>query len=581
MPQPLFADLLQYLRRTCAIQASRDLDDGELLRRFLAHRDQAAFAALVHRHGPMVLSLGKRLLGDAHLAEDVFQATFLVLVRRAASLRRHKPLAGWLYAVARRIALRARGDVANRRDKERRLTAMASTEPLDELTWQELRTVLDEEIGQLGDKHSAPVVLCYFQGLSLDQAAKELGCPKSTLARRLAKARDVLRQRLVKRSITLSAAALATALGDKAAAGPVGVMLTINTVKAAMSLAAGNAVAAGCLSVQAMALAEEAMKGVVAINVKLLLVVLVLGISVGGAGLAGFGGMAYQTQSGQEKKAQSPPIPGFSGDLQQKKPWPSLLDQYGDSLPAGAVARLGTLRFRHEGNVDPRSLLFAPDGKFLIANTAEGILLWDTATGKQIRRFPAGPLFTSSIDISPDGKFLAITHPEMVVLDIATGKKIFNVGREFAFIAPDATRFSPDGRTLAVQYSKFSQPNVKNREYGLLLVDCPSGDIRSKVNQPSSLAGLVFSPDGKTLAGAIGSRFDGSILLIDASSGKRLRTISVEADQAKAWISLAFSPDGRMLARGTSQGAGAVRSGKRQTSRQVRIQSTYHVQPGL
>ena len=124
--------------------------------------------------------------------------------------------------------------------------------------------------------------------------------------------------------ITLSAAAPATALGDKAAAGPVGVMLTINTVKAAMSLAAGNAVAAGCLSVQAMALAEEAMKGVVAINVKLLLVVLVLGISVGGGrAWPGFGGMAYQTQSGQEKKAQSPPIPGFSGDLQQKKPWPA------------------------------------------------------------------------------------------------------------------------------------------------------------------------------------------------------------------------------------------------------------------
>src|SRR5579862_3313502 len=104
MPQSPFADVLAFLRKTSAAYRARDLSDGELLELFLNEREQAAFTVLVQRHGPMVLSVSQRLLGDVHAAEDVFQATFLVLIRRAASLRRGEPLAGWLHAVAQRLA---------------------------------------------------------------------------------------------------------------------------------------------------------------------------------------------------------------------------------------------------------------------------------------------------------------------------------------------------------------------------------------------------------------------------------------------------------------------------------------------
>src|SRR5262249_18369244 len=156
-------------------------------------------------HGPMVLGVCRRVLGDAHAAEDCFQATFLVLLRRAASLQNRQPLGGWLHGVARRIALRARAQSATRRDRERGAGHMPRATSLDDLTWQELRCVLDEEVGRLPQKYRDPVVLCHLEGKSYDQAARELGCPKSSLAKRLTRARQLLHGRLKQRGITLAA----------------------------------------------------------------------------------------------------------------------------------------------------------------------------------------------------------------------------------------------------------------------------------------------------------------------------------------------------------------------------------------
>jgi DNA-directed RNA polymerase specialized sigma24 family protein len=158
MPQTTLAELLRYLPASFAVHGSRDLSDGELLDRFLDQREEAAFGALLQRHGPMVLGVCQRVLGDAHLAEDSFQATFMVLVRRAATIGRQSPLGGWLYAVAQRIALKSRAQAAARRSMERRSTVMPRVDSLDELTWQQLRTVLDEEIGLLPEKYRTPLV---------------------------------------------------------------------------------------------------------------------------------------------------------------------------------------------------------------------------------------------------------------------------------------------------------------------------------------------------------------------------------------------------------------------------------------
>jgi RNA polymerase sigma factor (sigma-70 family) len=166
MPQTRFGEVLRFLHRACATPAARDLTDGELLERFVADRDESAFASLVDRHGPMVLGVGRRLLGDSHEAEDIFQATFLILARRGGSIGGKKSVGGWLYGVAQHIALKARAQAAARRTRERKAMAMRNARPADDLSCPELRSALDEAIGTLPEKYRTPIVLCYLVGKS-------------------------------------------------------------------------------------------------------------------------------------------------------------------------------------------------------------------------------------------------------------------------------------------------------------------------------------------------------------------------------------------------------------------------------
>ncbi len=253
MPQLAMDDVLRFLRHACGHDGG-DKTDAELLESYLAH-EEVAFSMLLQRYGPMVLGICRRLSADSHAAEDGFQATFMVLARRAASIRRKTSIIGWLHGVARRTVLKARAKAA--RNLDRRLLDRASANPLDELTTRELRTVMDEEIARLPEKYQTPILLCYFAGKSHDQAAKELRCPKNTVTSRLTRARELLRTRLERRGITLAIAALATALTEIGAAPPLPAFLAIKTVKASTLLASGKAVACGCLSATALALAEE------------------------------------------------------------------------------------------------------------------------------------------------------------------------------------------------------------------------------------------------------------------------------------------------------------------------------------
>ncbi len=149
--------------------------------------------------GSMVLSVCLGLLGDSHAAEDAFQATFLVFVRRMNSIRSKESVGSWLHCVAQRIALRTRSQAAKRRSLERKATIMHGKHPIDEVSCQELRTALDEEIGSLPEKCRAPLFFCYLEGKSYDRAAQELGCTKISLSRRLARARELLQRRLTRR----------------------------------------------------------------------------------------------------------------------------------------------------------------------------------------------------------------------------------------------------------------------------------------------------------------------------------------------------------------------------------------------
>jgi RNA polymerase sigma factor (sigma-70 family) len=234
------------------------LSDRELLERFISSSDasaESAFEVLVLRHGPMVLQVCRNVLGNATDAQDAFQATFLVLVRRCGSIRRLDSVGGWLYGVACRVAARARVDAARRRAAERRgaLRVIEAVDPHDggEPEQAEFSPALQEEVRRLPEKYRSVVLLCYWQGLTQEQAAAQLGCPLGTVRSRLARARDLLRSRLVRRGLAPLAGVVAADLGASSASAsiaalrlsPVSVDLAQATVKAAAQVAAGEAVA--------------------------------------------------------------------------------------------------------------------------------------------------------------------------------------------------------------------------------------------------------------------------------------------------------------------------------------------------
>jgi RNA polymerase sigma factor (sigma-70 family) len=198
-------------------RSAAEVGDATLIRRFLNRRDEAAFATLVERYGPLVMGVCLRVLGQRQDAEDAFQTTFLVLARKAGSIARRQSVSGWIYRVAYRVALRARATRARRASRVRRLTEVAAPEETPAWVCRELRPILDEEVNRLPRKYRLPFILCYLQGQTNAEAAEELRCPAGTVMSRLAWARERLRRRLTRRGITLSAGALAVFLAERTA----------------------------------------------------------------------------------------------------------------------------------------------------------------------------------------------------------------------------------------------------------------------------------------------------------------------------------------------------------------------------
>ena len=189
------------LRALLASGLSAGQSDDQLLQKYVDRRAEAdaAFAALVDRHGPMVWGVCRRVLGDHADAEDAFQATFLILARRAGAVRVDGSLGRWLHGVARRVASRARADRRNRRTREAQAATAPPNDPPPDAERAELLAAIDDELGRLPEKYRAPLILCHLEGLTYAEAADRLGCPRDTLKGRLARARDLLRSRLARR----------------------------------------------------------------------------------------------------------------------------------------------------------------------------------------------------------------------------------------------------------------------------------------------------------------------------------------------------------------------------------------------
>src|SRR5262245_8703624 len=296
--------VLTYVRRT-AVQPS-GASDGQLLEAFVARRDDAAFMALVRRHGAMVLSVARRVLGHVQDAEDTFQATFLVLAKRAASIQRRELLGNWLYGVAYRTALEARRLESRRRASEMQVSVMPEPAVCPPEAGRELPALVDQELARLPDKYRIPIVLCDLEGRSRKDVARRLGIPEGTLSSRLATARQRLARRLTQRGVTLSAGAVAVALTQSAAAAAPCAALVGSTVRAAVLVSAG-APCAGAVSTKALALLNGVVHAMFLTKLKNAALV-VVAICLLGVGLSmrpqgpATSGAAERPAAAQEKK---------------------------------------------------------------------------------------------------------------------------------------------------------------------------------------------------------------------------------------------------------------------------------------
>jgi RNA polymerase sigma factor (sigma-70 family) len=516
------SSVLRHLRTLIGPSRAEELTDSQLLERFTTRREEAAFAALVQRHGPMVFGVCRRLLRNLHDAEDAFQATFLVLVRKAASLDGQRSLGNWLYTVASRLALKVRANAAKRRARERQVADMFPKGPEEETDCQELRPVLDEELNRLPEKYRAPLVLCYLQGKTNEQAAHELGWPVGSMSRRLARGRELLRQGLVRRGVTLSASVLGSALaGQTAEAVPV--VLVQTTLKAALAVAAGQAL--GAASPPVAALVEGMVQQMFLAKLKTITtVVLALSLVAAGAGVFAYRALADRPQE-PSKAAEPRPAPGPDK--------PAHAAPNGDPLPADALARLGTARFRHGGHIS--SVAFSPDSKTLASAGADQTLrLWEVATGKELLRLrELGEVH--AVAFSPDGKTLASGSAGNAVRlwDVATGKVLLQFqGHQRAV---RSVAFAPDGKRLA------SASDDKT----VLLWDPTTGQQVGRLSgHQGEVYAATFAGDGKTLVS--GSK-DGTLRLWDVATAQELRQFT---GQPGGNYCTALSPDGKILALG-------------------------------
>ncbi|HEY7428031.1 MAG TPA: sigma-70 family RNA polymerase sigma factor [Gemmataceae bacterium] len=516
--------------------------DRDLLAAYELGRGQAAFTELMRRHGPMVLRTCRRVLGRSPDAEDAFQATFVLLARRAGPLRREVAgplsLGGWLHRVAYRTAVNVLIDVTRRRTHERQAGAMTHLEPdpLREATWNEIKPILDAELDALPEESRRLLIACYLQEKTHAEAAAELGIALGSLARRLEKARTLLADRLARRGILVSASLLAVLLGEAASGAGVPAVLLVHTVEAARTFAeqASGIVSANVARLVKGGLAHVA-KGSTRLSVAL----------AGWLGLLGAGLIACQTLKAWPDKTpdREPPTAPAAERPAQERDKQARTDLAGDPLPPGALTRLGTTRLRH--NIWVQTLVFTPDSKRLITAGGDNLpRLWEVSTGKLLREFtniPKPQIRGSGYHqvfgavLSPDGRILATRSGPMgnlYLLETATGKLL----HEFQGKREDGSGnspslnfvFSPDGETIAAQ--------LVGR---LELREVATGRERWAREEEQTFSGLAFSPDGKTLAS--GGR-DG-IHLWDARTGKPLRPLGHKWPVNR----LAFSPNGRTL----------------------------------
>jgi RNA polymerase sigma factor (sigma-70 family) len=573
---PVIERIRHWLARTTAEPAT----DAELVRRFAAGRDEPAFAALVDRHGPMVLGVARRVLGDHHAAEDVFQATFLTLARRASRLRRSGALAAWLHRTARNFAVsacRARG----RRDRaEARAPARTSGNPLDDLSSRELVVILDEELQRLPDVFRLPLVLCCLEGRSYDEAARLLGWSAGSVKGRLERGRLRLRSRLAGRGLTFAVAAGVPLLAVPPA---IAASLRQETLRAIY--------AADLIRPEVAVLAAGFRQPVTFSGWKTLLVVVAAVSLVGGGWLTWSGRADESAEAGPD-----PELEVFTG-----APAARNAAVTGEGLPQGALARLGSPRLR----MGHSAFALAADGKAIFAVSPEGtvrrfdaqtgrllesrplsdrrdvdpsgqgkasisddartvalrekvsrgnrITVWDVASGELLcRRSAAAGVTLSGFALSPDGTLLAVDErtdglkakQTLHVYDTKTG-----AGKAVGDLEVNVyhIRFMGNTRRVLVSEISASEP----RFAGLSCFDVSAGKRLWRV--PMQLSEFAASPDGKTVVAASYGQREFHVIEVDPETGKATESTR-PAKHAHPNMPLLIAPDNRTVVIGFFDG---------------------------
>jgi RNA polymerase sigma factor (sigma-70 family) len=502
------APLLRFIRDLKQGEESRTASDGELLRRFIDLHDETAFRAIVWRHGGMVYRMCLRVLQREQDAEDAFQATFMVLAQRARAVRRQDSLGSWLFGVAHRLACKMKRGLARRRAREEKTAGRTCPDLLAELSVREAQQLLDTEIGRLPEKYRGPFVLCCLEGEARDQAARQLGLTLAVLKRRLELGRELLRKRLSRRGLTLTAALLASILTEARLSAAVSSLLVNSTMKAATTVAAGGA-AASVLSAAAAALTKGGLKTMSSTHLKICGALFM--------GIALLTGAVHMLCSG----TQQPAFPVARAGQQKPVPRKS-------SRPSGP----GTFLLVREDKL----IALTPDGK----EGAAWPLPEDT---KLIRR--CGRL-------SPDGRQAAyvVYTPGPPQVPGVPGSWPFKVvvgklGERKPAIVVDLPAYdlvliwAPDGTRLAV--TKETAPNM----FETVLLDPATAKIEP-LDLPSGVRVVDWSRDGKTFL--VVQRHDKKYQLGLAAKGDKEVGVLVElAGSSAKYTAGRLSPDGKKV----------------------------------
>jgi RNA polymerase sigma factor (sigma-70 family) len=542
-----------------ASQRAEAMSDRQLLADFVERRDEFAFAALVHRHGAMVLNVCCRALRDATDAEDAFQATFLVLARKAASIRKAEALGTWLHHVAYRVAVKMRTD---RQRRERATTPLVEVPEPDhttaDVTWREVRSILDEELVRLPGAYRAPLVLCYLEGKTQDEAAVILSCTLGTVRGRLRRGRDRLRSRLERRGVPLSAVLLGATLVNAKAFGTASAALEVSTTKAALLVASGES-AAGAASPQAVALANGVIQAMFIGKIQ------TVGIVLLGLVVLGWGGLFTCQSVSNRLHASAPTTTAVKAIDVDDKAIRDLIRQLGDDdvekrdAAQQCLIELGEpavdqLQQAARESKDAEVRRRAEDTLRAIAKTQFTLVRQMTGHESQPLRWVGRVALTSDGRHAVSGGFDALR-----CWDLETGKQTLQFGELGDSKASYwALAISKDGRRLVAGRSDH-RADVFELKTGK-----PITELRGHKGE---VWGVALSADGKQ---AVTGAWDQTIRVWDVESGKELRRFEGVTDFVRC---LALSSDGRFVVAGhfsQPQGAGTLRVWDLEKGKEIR-----------